>query len=1013
MNEGDPVVGTWQRVVLAVRQSFDQLPLFWVALVAAIGAVAMAPQISRVILQAGPHGGWLFFGYVMFLLFLAYFYLVSMFVMHRPYPLQRWRSRMWSIPGWVRWLPEFCCAPLERLVHRLGRHGESACHRLAVIGAVVALLGGVGAGLLFFYGQLWSRLGSAVFIWAGLWMLAAGVWLLFVAKAAFAGAGSDPGRKPGQRTLLVGRFLSWLIFPLLFGEALWFLADSAITPVFSFRLFTVWALVHVLSTCVLAALTVDVLHLETTHWPVRATAVVGSVVLYAVFESTAVVEPVRAESAAATEAVDESMDGERARWLARLMRRVEQVPQGQGPVVFVAASGGGSRAAIFTALTLEMLARTPLRAAAGAVGMAEGQRSWAQNIALISSVSGGSLAAASFVAGYHADEWRQTVDEVRNTTPAELEYRAACAGRARVLMLRREAEERRPPQVAGGEDAAQWESLDLEGLARMSAAGELIGWLGAERVRVEDSLLAAKTAADGPLAGADDFDVLSDHAGRLEAYRDALDAAAWLETAHDDQETAEDVTGGRSSLYHWVHHSRFFDLMCLDFMAPILRGVLVPGMSRGDALRVFWEEEFGWGGLDNANWQQRATSPLLVINTTAVRTGTRLMIGFPQLPTLVLPELGGTESLGTHFPLSLAMAVRLSSNFPYGFRVNELRLEEAAARRRDQMLPPTSRERGRWTRRVLDGGIVDNTGLDTIHDLLLWIADQAGQAEAIAPAAGRPESPTAAAKSPALAALLLQRLSERGVVILEIDSGAKPSKRTPSTLASVREPLQALANAGSVASARVRDRFLVAMAAAVDPAVRGFDDDNALRNSLVMHVVLQCNHNTSLEGDDEEVMTAWTLAPAGKAEVLARFMIELGRWNRVHGLVVDQIERILEQRQQTVAVTVAEIEEPAEFTKALEPYVRQVDSLEKQGLLREGNAKIKEFEAARSKLELMVQERSETGSREQMIQLKRQMPDLNRLIEQKRGESSVRQRAPIDRSRRALERAERPLRRLK
>ena len=45
---------------------------------------------------------------------------------------------------------------------------------------------------------------------------------------------------------------------------------------------------------------------------------------------------------------------------------------GEGPVVFVAASGGGSRAAIFTALVLELLDQTPF----------DSEKSWGDRILL-------------------------------------------------------------------------------------------------------------------------------------------------------------------------------------------------------------------------------------------------------------------------------------------------------------------------------------------------------------------------------------------------------------------------------------------------------------------------------------------------------------------------------------------------------------------------------------------------------------------------------------------------------
>ncbi len=45
----------------------------------------------------------------------------------------------------------------------------------------------------------------------------------------------------------------------------------------------------------------------------------------------------------------------------------------------------------------------------------------------------------------------------------------------------------------------------------------------------------------------------------------------------------------------------------------------------------------------------------------------------------------------------------------------------------------------------------------------------------------------------------------------------------------------------------------------------------------VLHVPFQCNHFQQERPND--VMTAWTLGPADKAEVLGRFLVELFLWD--------------------------------------------------------------------------------------------------------------------------------------
>src|SRR5690606_35200666 len=84
------------------------------------------------------------------------------------------------------------------------------------------------------------------------------------------------------------------------------------------------------------------------------------------------------------------------------------------------------------------------------------------------------------------------------------------------------------------------------------------------------------------------------------------------------------------------------------------------------------------------------------------------------------------------------------------------------------------------TLRILDGGVVDTTGLDTVHHLILSLQRVA---ESSAPSRAR-------------AGQVLNVLRRRGVIVIEIDSGAKPLKReTGGVLAAVKEPLSALNNA--------------------------------------------------------------------------------------------------------------------------------------------------------------------------------------------------------------------------
>lgn len=79
---------------------------------------------------------------------------------------------------------------------------------------------------------------------------------------------------------------------------------------------------------------------------------------------------------------------------------------GDEPLVMMAASGGGSRAALYAALTLDRLERTRVECTDGADACALGE-----HLQAISSVSGGSLATAGYVARRLAEASGATLDE--------------------------------------------------------------------------------------------------------------------------------------------------------------------------------------------------------------------------------------------------------------------------------------------------------------------------------------------------------------------------------------------------------------------------------------------------------------------------------------------------------------------------------------------------------------------------------------------------------------------------
>jgi hypothetical protein len=50
--------------------------------------------------------------------------------------------------------------------------------------------------------------------------------------------------------------------------------------------------------------------------------------------------------------------------------------------------------------------------------------------------------------------------------------------------------------------------------------------------------------------------------------------------------------------------------------------------------------------------------------------------------------------------------------------------------------------------------------------------------------------------------------------------------------------------------------------------------------ATALHYCFQCNHYQPGHGADPAIMTAWALGPRDKAEVVARFLLELGMWEQ-------------------------------------------------------------------------------------------------------------------------------------
>jgi hypothetical protein len=184
---------------------------------------------------------------------------------------------------------------------------------------------------------------------------------------------------------------------------------------------------------------------------------------------------------------------------------------------------------------------------------------------------------------------------------------------------------------------------------------------------------------------------------------------------------------------------------------------------------------------------------------------------------------------------------------------------------------------------MMDGGVNDNTGIATLVDVFQHLEAFAASGD-----------PLVDAPNQTLAVKILQRMRQRGVIFLEIDSGAKPKS---GVMHDLQTPLQTLENANFANAAADREVYLRQINKLLTPAThrkegagaaKGFKD-MALKKvpeggpgskpsgprdlPWVFHHLFMCNHS-----GDKDVMTAWALSPDDKARVMATFFCEFQKW---------------------------------------------------------------------------------------------------------------------------------------
>jgi hypothetical protein len=598
-----------------------------------------------------------------------------------------------------------------------------------------------------------------------------GLWIALPVPGAGAG---DQALYGYARLRTVGaRAIFFLLVTNLIGEVLWHL-PALLPDVFTYRNYTLWALLHIGFLVVLWGRISDS---ASDRFAGKAAMAVALLLVIWVWQSTSFRITTSAGVGAAfpgplrPSAVDTSDQQKRAvsvRWLKDFERRLNSLPP-EHPAIFLALSGGGSRAALFSALALDTLRRTSLEG--GGVSRGRSGGTLYDRVVLISSVSGGSVASAHFAV--HADSPEPGEYHPKNSFPAEiaeLTHEAA-------IEFRTVAEER----LSGATQRA--------GGGTTSPGDELSSPIKRWDLAIADHIL--------PLL---------------------------------EQE------GGLG----WPLSSPLIDAMTTDFMAPLLRGLLLPGVERGDSVRAFWRRRLNWRPGPKG-------APLLVFNATEVSSGRRLAIGVPPLPpTLFEEDARELSRLHSGYVFDLATAVRLSANFPWGFSVP--RVQDYSTTGVPDVL-------------LIDGGVVDNTGIDTIDFVVSGLDRLAHHSvESVGP------------EVRALADLCLEALKSRGVLVIEVDAGAKPFAPgyLATTLPGVFAPFTALKRASFSQASFARESHLKHIRETMTaPHPRAPARTPAAEAGLALF-----GYATFLCNEDRNVMTAWALGPEDKGAVIARFFYE-------------------------------------------------------------------------------------------------------------------------------------------
>jgi hypothetical protein len=790
-----------------------------------------------------------------------------------------------------------------------------------------------------------------------------GIWLLSLRAAS---------GQPGFRLKLTGRALVILIASTILGQILWDL-PGWLPDLISPRIYTIWAVFQIACVLVTTARLIDNCHAHSA-WNIRAMVALGMICWLLLVPGQQVgrfwrlpprpsdfaglsssgganIGHGRTTAAGATgspagglmpaaQAPQNVLPTARATrnqvmtepaksptlpmretlieiWFRAMEARLSDTDPNQ-PVIFVAASGGGARAAMFTALVFEALRSTELPVSqaeppAASVGPTGGgarsasatsrSRTLADQIVLISSVSGGSLAAAYYVS--------QSYPHLR-------------ALRDRDLSLDQQIVDIIAPRARIRHGWRNEFPHDVYSRMRVRA------------LRMLDEVRRGRGQTVSAWAGP--------------RFEEAVERVAYeCERLGRGRDELPSTNASLTPIAPWLGTSAFVDDMAADCMAPLLRGILTPGLERGVSVTRFWEDQFGWRNVEDTDLHRQPHptqpelgvitngAPPILFNTSDVTQGARLILGFPPVPQGIIRDplarpathlpYSLTDRSDLYYHVSLAEAVRLSANFPFGFEVAELPLSG-----------------GLDTIMALDGGIVDNSGIDSIVYLIQGMNRLArAYRQEWSRLAERYQQQSLSDQDCAdlwnelvelscrslqgRAYRLMFELARRKVVLLQIDSGTKAIRTTGSGLAQllaslspvVFRPFQALNNASYTSAEQAVEQYDLALRtlqplpvppcdcagveAAAPPSLEGPAPAKTMPAAqapapsprlpipkpprdfppmppLILRARLTCNQSAN-------VMTAWTLGPEDKAQVLVQFLIE---WEHQRPVILKVME---------------------------------------------------------------------------------------------------------------------------